>query len=159
MRSGGGTGAQIWESHEHENPLRVSLALLTACGGMLTPGCGEDEIVSAAECILAAKVVFHGREYAEGEVVGLSERQIERGPRLGVGEMVACPGDERNASRSSRSSAFLCSEPCTSSRTARWCARAPTRTDLPRPLMPLCLRSGRVPSAGESEASALRWMT
>jgi len=77
-----------------KKPLGASLALLAACGVMLTAGCGEDE-ASAESCLITASVGFHGREYtAGGEVGGLSGRQVERGRRVGIGAMAACPGDE-----------------------------------------------------------------
>ena len=75
--------------------LKVSLACLTACGVMLSAGCGEDVQSSVGGCDITASVGFHGREYTEGgEVGGLSDRQVERRRRVGFGEMAACPGDE-----------------------------------------------------------------
>jgi hypothetical protein len=75
-------------------PLRAFLASVTACGVMLSAGCGEDEKVSPGGCDITATVVFHGRGYTQGgEVGGLSGRRV-RGRRVGVGEMAACPGRE-----------------------------------------------------------------
>ena len=74
--------------------LKRSLAALSACGVMLSAGCGEDVTSSVGGCDIAATVVFHGREYTEGGLDDLPQGQIKRDRRLGVGEMAACKGAE-----------------------------------------------------------------
>src|SRR4051812_22877938 len=75
--------------------LRASLASLTACGVMLSSGCGEDVQSSVGGCDITASVALHGREYTEGgEIGGESDRRVERGRRIGFGEMATCPGGE-----------------------------------------------------------------
>jgi hypothetical protein len=79
-----------------KKPLKASLACLAFCGLMFSTGCGEDVSSSVGGCDITTTVVFHGREYTEGgEVGGFSDREVEKGRRLGMGEMAACPGEER----------------------------------------------------------------
>lgn len=76
-----------------KKPLGASVASLTVCGLMLSGGCGEDVQSSVGGCDITASVGFLEREYtAGGEVGGLSGRQVQKGRRLGIGEMAACPG-------------------------------------------------------------------
>jgi hypothetical protein len=80
-----------------KKPLRASsLACLAVCGLMLSAGCGDDVSSSVGGCDITTTVLFHGREYTEGgEVGGSSDRQVQKGRRLGIGEMAACPREER----------------------------------------------------------------